>query len=465
MPRLVVAFTCLVISVLLTGLAASGQTVAPPDPAAFAGPVDSACHVSPIVQNLDRSGRFYHDLLGLDLVPTPPSGPLPVDTDPGHLLLHGLPQARLRFIGARMPGARCGIELVEFTHVDRKPVHRRYQDPGAVTLVLTVRDIDAAFATLAKAGVRVVTTGGKPIAMSTANKTRAVTVLDPDGHYVELVQVDPMPATTIPASSNVIAIRLRLTVADVEQATAYYRKIFGIEGPVRPFVSSRSVMAMTGLPESGEYRLVMAPVPGSPLVLEFMEFRGLDSAKAPVTSRVQDPGSYRLQLTVRDLDTTLSALSAAGHQTISTGGVPVKMMFGNRPWRLAVVADPNNLFLIVQQGPLPLAPQDGSFTTSDGVKIHYLTMGNDGSWVVLIHGYSDTAQRMWFTTGVAQVLARNHRVVALDNRSHGQSDKPQPGGPGRAQDVVELMDHLKIERAHIHGYSVDSHPGDQRLGR
>jgi pimeloyl-ACP methyl ester carboxylesterase len=97
---------------------------------------------------------------------------------------------------------------------------------------------------------------------------------------------------------------------------------------------------------------------------------------------------------------------------------------------------------------------DGFFTTSDGVKIHYLTLGSSGSWVVLIHGYSDTAQRMWLTTGIAPVLARTHRVVALDNRNHGQSDRPQPGGAGRAQDIVELMDHLKIEKAHIHGYSM-----------
>jgi pimeloyl-ACP methyl ester carboxylesterase len=88
------------------------------------------------------------------------------------------------------------------------------------------------------------------------------------------------------------------------------------------------------------------------------------------------------------------------------------------------------------------------------VKIHYLTMGNSGSWVVLIHGYTDTAERMWFTTGIAPVLAKRHRVVALDNRNHGQSDKPVPNGPGRAQDVVELMDHLKIAKAHIHGYSM-----------
>src|SRR6476469_4271372 len=72
--------------------------------------------------------------------------------------------------------------------------------------------------------------------------------------------------------------------------------------------------------------------------------------------------------------------------------------------------------------------QEDYFTTSDGVKIHYLTAGTTGSWVVLIHGYTDNAERMWFRTGIAPALAKNHRIVALDNRNHGKSDKPQPGG-------------------------------------
>ena len=111
------------------------------------------------------------------------------------------------------------------------------------------------------------------------------------------------------------------------------------------------------------------------------------------------------------------------------------------------------LFILVFST-LGFTQTSGFFTASDGVKIHYLTAGTTGSWVVLIHGYSDSAQRMWFTTGIAPALAKSHRVVAIDNRNHGQSDKPQPNGTGRAQDVVELMDHLKIQKAHIHGYSM-----------
>lgn len=99
-------------------------------------------------------------------------------------------------------------------------------------------------------------------------------------------------------------------------------------------------------------------------------------------------------------------------------------------------------------------PKEDFFTTTDGVKIHYLTLGTRGSWVVLIHGYTDNAERMFFNTGIAQALAKNHRVVALDNRNHGKSDAPEPHGLGRAEDTIELMDHLNIQKAHIHGYSM-----------
>ena len=114
--------------------------------------------------------------------------------------------------------------------------------------------------------------------------------------------------------------------------------------------------------------------------------------------------------------------------------------------------------------PPAINQQDGSFTTSDGIKIHYITAGTGGSWVVLIHGYLDSAQRMWFNTGIAQEIAKTHRVVALDNRNHGQSDKPVPGGTGNPRDVVELMDHLNIRKAHIHGYSMGGGMVGQLLG-
>ncbi|MCB1693491.1 MAG: alpha/beta hydrolase [Pseudomonadales bacterium] len=101
-----------------------------------------------------------------------------------------------------------------------------------------------------------------------------------------------------------------------------------------------------------------------------------------------------------------------------------------------------------------MKPGQHDFNTSDGTRIHYLTLGDTGSWVVLIHGYTGNAHGNWFTNGIAQRLAAKHRVVALDCRNHGRSDKPERGGPGNHQDVIELMDHLGIDKAHIHGYSM-----------
>jgi len=94
------------------------------------------------------------------------------------------------------------------------------------------------------------------------------------------------------------------------------------------------------------------------------------------------------------------------------------------------------------------------FKTKDETNIHYMTAGGQGSWVVLLSGFTDTGERMFFSTGIAAALAENHRVVAYDHRNHGKSDKPDPGQMGRPEDAIELMDHLNIDRAHIYGYSM-----------
>jgi catechol 2,3-dioxygenase-like lactoylglutathione lyase family enzyme len=304
--------------------------------------------VSPIVADLDKSAHFYHDLIGLDLVPRPGTGSLPWDTDPGHLDLHGLPKAHLRFIGARMPSVFCGVELVEFSNAEQRKVRRRLQDPGAAMLILLVRDIDSIFSRLKAARATVLTKGGAPMFVGPSKTARAVIVEDPDGHLIELAQLEPAPPTTAAAESNVIGIRLRLTVADSEKAASYYRKTLGIEMKPGAFTEDESVMAMMGFPATGQYRVGTTTLPNSMLVVELIEFKGVGETKS-VSSRVQDAGSYRLQLNVRDIDETLTALKQTGSRVISTGASPVRMTFGSNPWRLAVVQDPNNLFLVVQQ--------------------------------------------------------------------------------------------------------------------
>ena len=99
-------------------------------------------------------------------------------------------------------------------------------------------------------------------------------------------------------------------------------------------------------------------------------------------------------------------------------------------------------------------PTKTYFTASDGIKIHYMQLGSDGSHVVLIHGYTGNAYGNWYANGIMQALAKRHQVTALDCRNHGRSDKLRPSGPGQGSDVIELMEHLNIDKAHIHGYSM-----------
>lgn len=95
---------------------------------------------------------------------------------------------------------------------------------------------------------------------------------------------------------------------------------------------------------------------------------------------------------------------------------------------------------------------------SAGVKIFYTDEGpRDAAPVVLIHGFGINADLQWRNSGVAQELAKDYRVITLDNRGHGLSDKPhekEKYGIEMANDVIRLLDHLKIAKANVIGYSM-----------
>src|SRR5688572_2364514 len=107
------------------------------------------------------------------------------------------------------------------------------------------------------------------------------------------------------------------------------------------------------------------------------------------------------------------------------------------------------------QATLPLARPglEDFFFDSAGVAIRYVEAGT-GAPVVLVHGYTSDLEDQWIGTGVLPALARMHRVIAFDARGHGRSGKPHAPaayGPEMALDVVRLLDHLGIARAHVVG--------------
>jgi pimeloyl-ACP methyl ester carboxylesterase len=92
------------------------------------------------------------------------------------------------------------------------------------------------------------------------------------------------------------------------------------------------------------------------------------------------------------------------------------------------------------------------------VEIAYLDEG-EGEPILLVHGFASTKNVNWvYPTWVSELKKNGRRVIALDNRGHGDSSKlydPEQYHIGTmAGDVAALMDHLRIERADIMGYSL-----------
>ena len=94
----------------------------------------------------------------------------------------------------------------------------------------------------------------------------------------------------------------------------------------------------------------------------------------------------------------------------------------------------------------------------DDVEIAYLDEG-EGDPIMLVHGFASTKNVNWvYPTWVSELRKNGCRVIALDNRGHGDSaklyDPAQYSIPIMASDVVALMDHLDVDRADVMGYSL-----------
>ena len=304
--------------------------------------VGSGNFFSPIVADLDKAIVFYKDAIGLDVMGTPANA----EQNAPLRNMFGLPDASLRWTVARPPqgAGRGGVEIVEIKKAEGKALERRPQDPGAFTLIVLVRNVDTAFAKAKAAGATVVTTGGAPI---TVGRAKAFVLKDPDGHFVEVAQLNPLPDTTAPADANVIGVRVRLTVADAAQAMKMYQAL-GLAGTMNVIPeSNEGLMRMFGLPPY-QYRVASLDVPATGLKFELIEFVGTE--RKTVRGNIQDPGSTRMQIQVRDVDAAIAVLKAAGGVVISTGGSTVDLPGrGGAVTKTAIVRDPNNLFLVLIQ--------------------------------------------------------------------------------------------------------------------
>jgi hypothetical protein len=202
-----------------------------------------------------------------------------------------------------------------------------------------------------------VTTTGRPVDVTLAGApARAALVKTPDGHFLQLVH---RPGAAAAAGSDpaalVTEVRVRLTVDSVDRTLSLYRDALGVrEQSGGTFAGNPAVLEMLGL-RAGQYRQAITQVPGSDLFLQFIEFK--DTERRNVRGDIQDPGSTRVQLQVKDLDAALAAVVRAGGRIVSSGGKPVQLPAGRGGTiRAAVVSDPDNLFLVLIEQPVAAAP-------------------------------------------------------------------------------------------------------------
>lgn len=96
------------------------------------------------------------------------------------------------------------------------------------------------------------------------------------------------------------------------------------------------------------------------------------------------------------------------------------------------------------------------FADSNGVQIYYEVAG-EGKPLVLFHGLTGSNVR-WHDNGIVDGLAADYRLILIDARGHGASDKPhgtdEYGGAIHAADVLAVLDDLGLDSTHFWGHSL-----------
>jgi catechol 2,3-dioxygenase-like lactoylglutathione lyase family enzyme len=279
------------------------------------------------VNSLDKTLAFYRDVFGLEakIQPFP---------NPGVPALTNSPGAHLQLATLHFANAGFGLELTEFSGVDRKPGQALATDPGAAAIQIRVRDIEPVFAALKKTSATIITRSGAPLP---DGNFRLLLVRDPDGYIVEAIQVPP--GADAPATGNILGAAMVLSVGDMETTLKFYRDLLGFEPTGKmEFSTDQTVTDLVGSPKDVQFRHMAANVPGTGAHMEFFEFEGIPRTRFHL--RVPDPGAPAMALQVRDLDGLLARMHAAGVKVTSKDGAVVQ--FGPTV-RNIFVEDPNGV--------------------------------------------------------------------------------------------------------------------------
>lgn len=286
----------------------AAQNTLPQNPSAHVTGIGGFAH---IVLDLDRALKFYEEAMGLELIrPAPAFGM----RDWIRRLANTPPGAVARAANLRIPNSPLNLELVEYRDVERHPIRPHPEDPGASTLVVTVRDMEKLVTALERAGGRTLT---RICALGCIT-----TMADPDGFYVAIAESLAPPAAPL-ADHNITGASIGITVGDLGATVKLYRDALGFD------IAMQNTRAT-------------AAIPGTAVRMTWVESR----RGTALRSRLADPGTPVLHLQVRDARAAVRALKAAQADIVSEGGDVVLNGSGGV---FVIARDPNNLFLALAQ--------------------------------------------------------------------------------------------------------------------
>jgi catechol 2,3-dioxygenase-like lactoylglutathione lyase family enzyme len=331
---------------------------APPSGIASPGDALRPGHLGRQIENVEPTMHFYHDLIGLELRGTRDQ-PRPFGRNRGlqevASLVQGVPdpyQQSSRVVLLPIPGTAAApggpemtIEAIEIKGIPTRAFQPPLTDPGASYLTLLVADLDKTLALLKDERFPVITVGDGPVELSgwpgITGKIRAVFVRDPDGYPVELMELTPAPPTTAAPGSKVLGARVTIVVDNLENTARLYHSLVG---PDFKFWLSPSLMGdstyeqLTGT--RGQFRLAEAMVPGSPVVMELIEYK--NHSKDFQRPHFQDPGAAHFLFMSKDDDVMIDRVKAANLHTTSPSNAPV---FIAPTTRMFFVTDPQGFWL------------------------------------------------------------------------------------------------------------------------
>jgi catechol 2,3-dioxygenase-like lactoylglutathione lyase family enzyme len=258
--------------------------------------------------------------------------------------------ARNRAVILPIPGtasagsSQMAIEAIEIKNIASRSFEPLMSDPGASSIKLFVRDLDAMLSVLKNELVPVVTVGGEPVVLKDYpgidGEIRAVYVRDPDGYPVALMEPASAPGGGGPDQGNILGARIAMVVDDLETTCRWFQDLVGpdLKFWLSPgYIGGNAYVAWTG--EREPFRMAQALCPGSPVVLEFIEYRNHN--RNFVRPYIQNPGTAHILFMSRDVDIVMPRLKAAGVHTLSSSDAPV---FIGPTTRAFFVPDPDGFW-------------------------------------------------------------------------------------------------------------------------